>query len=105
MYVSFTRVDTTDQPIENATMVAEEMARWLRDVEGFEGFLLLTREGSALGLTFWESRDVAVRHEPARTKFLERMASVAGVLVEERTEFDVAFAELGPALAAFSKDP
>ena len=94
-----------DQPRENATIVAEEMLRWLRDIEGFEGFMMLTREGTAIGLTFWESREVAVRHEVARKEFLERMMSVAGVQVEERAEFDLAFAELGPALAAFAQGP
>ena len=31
MFVSFTRASTGDQPIENATMLAEEMHGWLRD--------------------------------------------------------------------------
>jgi hypothetical protein len=29
-------VKTSDQPIENATVVAEEMLRWLREIEGFK---------------------------------------------------------------------
>ena len=53
MYVSLTRVKTADQPIENATIVAEEMLRWFREMEGFEGLLMLSREGTTLGLTFW----------------------------------------------------
>ena len=56
MYVSLTRAKTTGQPMENATIVAEEMVRWLRDIEGFEGFLMLTSDGTAVGLSFWESR-------------------------------------------------
>jgi hypothetical protein len=102
VYVSLTRVDTTDQPIENATIVAEEMLRWLRDIDGFEGFLMLTAERTALGLTFWESRDVADRHQVARAEFVDRITSVAGVQIEERSEFEVAFAELGPALTGFT---
>ena len=103
MYVSFTRVNTADQPIENAAIVAEEMLRWLRDIEGFEGFLMLSREGTSVGLTFWESREVADRHRVARMEFLNRMTSVADVDVEERTDFEVAFAELGPRLTNFSR--
>lgn len=91
-----------DQPIENAAIVAEEMLRWLREIEGFDGFLMLSREGTTLGLTFWESREVAHRHRVARMEFLNRMTSVADVEVEETTDFEVAFAELGPRLTSFS---
>ena len=102
MYVSFTRVNTADQPSENAVIVAEEMLRWLRDIEGFDGLLIVSREGTTLGLTFWESREIAHRHRVARMQFLERMTSVAGVEVEETSEFEVALAELGPRLTSFS---
>lgn len=95
MYVTLTRVKTSDQPIENATIVAEEMERWLRDIDGFEGFLMLSREGTTVGLTFWESREVAQRHSVVRKQFLDRMTSVAGVEVEERVDYDVTFAHLG----------
>ena len=100
MYVSLTRVSTTDQPIENAAIVAEEMLRWLREIEGFDGFLMLSRAGTTLGFTFWESRDVAERHRVARMQFLDRMTSVAEVQVEETTDFEVAFADLGPRLTS-----
>jgi hypothetical protein len=35
-------------------------------------------------------------------KFVERMSSVAGVQIQERLDFEVAFAELGSRLASFS---
>jgi thiamine phosphate synthase YjbQ (UPF0047 family) len=95
VYVTLTRVKTSDQPIENATIVAEEMERWLRDIDGFEGFLMLSRQGTTVGLTFWESREVAQRHSVVRKQFLDRMTSVAGVEVEERVDYDVTFAHLG----------
>jgi hypothetical protein len=96
VYVSLTRVKTSDQPIENASIVANEMLRWLRDIEGFEGILMLSREGTTVGLTFWQSREVAERHRAARMQFLERMTSVADVQIEEIVDYDVTFAELGP---------
>jgi len=98
VYVSFTRVSTSDQPIENATIVAEEMVRWLRDIEGFDGFLMLSREGTTLGLTFWESREVAERHRVARMQFINRMTSVAEVQIEEMLDFEVTLAHFGPRL-------
>ena len=96
MFVSCTRVKTSDQPIENATIVGEEMERWLREIDGFEGFLILSREGSSLGLTFWQSRDVAERHRVARMEFIERITSIAGLEVEEIEEYELTFAELSP---------
>ncbi len=103
MYVSLTHVKTSDQPIENATIVAEEMLRWFREMEGFEGLLMLSREGTTLGLTFWESREVADRHRVARMQFRDRMTSAAGVEVEETVDYEVTFAHLGPRITDFSK--
>lgn len=96
-----TRVSTPDEPTRNTAIVAEEMERWLRDVEGFEGFLMLWREGTSVGLTFWESREAAERQRALRTEFLERVMAVAGVEVEEIVEYDVAFARLDPRLTDF----
>jgi hypothetical protein len=103
VYVSLTRVKTSDQPISNATIVAEEMLRWLREIEGFEGLLMLSREGTTLGLTFWESAEVAERHRVARMEFLNRMTSVVNVQVEETADYEVTFAQLGPLLTGFTE--
>ncbi|MGE5691523.1 MAG: hypothetical protein ACM33B_13280 [Pseudomonadota bacterium] len=100
MYVTVTTTDTTGEPVENAPIVAEEMERWLREMDGFEGFLVLAREGKALGLAFWQSREVAERHQLARTEFRERMLAIAGVQIEDVVDYEVAFARLGPGLIA-----
>jgi hypothetical protein len=102
VYATLTRAKTSDQPIDNATIVAEEMERWLRDVEGFEGFLMLSREGTSVGVTFWESREAAERQLPLRRQFVERVLSVAGVEIEEIVDYDVTFARLAPLLADFT---
>src|SRR6266480_1701078 len=103
MYVSGARVKTGNEPIENAPIVAEEMHSWLREIDGFEGLLMLSREGSTIGLTFWQSRDVAERHRVARMEFRDRMTSAAGVQVEETVDYEVTFAHLGRRVADFSK--
>ena len=102
MYVYLTRVKTAEQPIENASIVAEEMLTWLREIEGFEGLLMLSRKGTTLGLTFWQSREVAERHRVARMQFIERVTAVADVEVEEMVDFEVAFAHLRPAAMEFT---
>jgi hypothetical protein len=101
VYVTLTRAKVSEQPIENATIVADEIAGWLRDIDGFEGFLMLTTEGSAVGLSFWESRDVAERHRVTRMQFIDRIASVAGVELEESVDYEVAFARLGGLTVGF----
>jgi hypothetical protein len=95
VYVALTRVDTGDQPVENATIVGEEMYRWFRETEGFEGLLLLSTEGTTLGLTFWQNQEVAERHRVARLQFRDRITAAAGVEVEETVDYEVTFARLG----------
>ena len=96
VFVTLTRVKTADQPIGNATIVAEEMQRWLREIEGFEGFLMLSREGTTLGLSFWENRAAAERNRPTRMQFIGRISAVAGVEIEEQSDYEITFARLGP---------
>ena len=98
MHVTVTTADTTGQTIANAAIVAEEMESWLREMEGFEGLLLLVSEGKALGLAFWASREIAEHHAVARAEFRERMLGVAGVRIENVVDYEVAFARFGPRL-------
>jgi hypothetical protein len=100
--VTMNRVKTSAEPIENAAIVADGLQGWLTDVEGFEGLLMLSREGTSVGLTFWESREVAERYRPLRMQFLDRVLSVAGVELEESLDFEVTFARLTPQLLEFA---
>ena len=102
MYVSLMRVNTGDQQIENATIVGEEMLTWLREIDGFEGILVFSREGTTVGLTFWENAEVAERHRVARKRFLDRITSVADLRVEEFVDFEITFAHFGPRMAEFA---
>jgi hypothetical protein len=105
VFVSLTRVKTSDQPLENAAIVADEMRRWLREIEGFEGLVMLSREGTTIGLTFWQNREIADRHRTARMQFVKRMASVVDVEIEEMLELDVMFADVGPLMVNFASSP
>jgi heme-degrading monooxygenase HmoA len=98
MYVSVTRVNTDGLPPETSTIVAQEVHRWLDDIEGFEGFLMLAREGTTLSVSFWESREVAERHRLARAQVRERATAVAGAEIEDVFEYEVVYARLGPRL-------
>jgi hypothetical protein len=94
VHATIVRVSTGDQDISIATIVGEEMLRWLRDLEGFVGSMMLSRTGTTLGVSFWESAEVAERHRVARTEFRERISAVAGVEIEEVEEYEVTFAHV-----------
>jgi hypothetical protein len=96
VHVRFTRVNTANQPIDRATIVAEEMLSWLRDMDGFRGLVTLSREGTTLGLTFWESKEQSDRHLSTRMEFLGRMTDMADVEVAESADYELTFAYLRP---------
>jgi hypothetical protein len=99
VFATVTTTDTGGEPLTSATIIAEEMERWLRDLEGFEGFVLLANEGHALRITFWASREVAERLASTRSQFRERVLSIAGVRIEEVVDYDFAFARFSPGFA------
>ena len=97
MHVSVTRTrDLSQQPLEVATIAGEEMLRWLREIQGFEGLLVLTNEaeGLTLVLTFWESLEVAEEHREARMQLRDSVTAAVDVKVEETVGYEVSFAHL-----------
>jgi SH3-like domain-containing protein len=97
MYAALTRTQgSNEEPIEVATMVGEEMYRWLRDIDGFKGLLVLTnveaRTTSVVAL--WESREIAERHRLAREQLRDRVTAAVDVEVLAAEPYDVAFAAL-----------
>ena len=94
MHVTLVRVSTGDQDISTATVVGEEMLRWLRDLEGFVGSMMLSRPGTTLSLSVWESAEVAERHRTVREEFRERITAIADVEIQEVEEFEVTFAHV-----------
>jgi heme-degrading monooxygenase HmoA len=97
MHVTITRTkDPHGQPMDYATIAAEEMARWLRTIDGFKGLLMLTNEEEreTVVISFWESREVAEEHREARTRLREHVTATVNVEVQDVTDYDLAFAEL-----------
>jgi hypothetical protein len=92
VFASVTRVSTGDLPTDTATVVAQEMMRWFRESEGFEGLMFFSTEGTTLAISFWESREIAERHQQSRMQFRDRISNAVGVTVEETIGYDVAFA-------------
>jgi heme-degrading monooxygenase HmoA len=101
VHVTVTRTKgSPGQPLEVATITGEEMLPWLRQIEGFEGLLMLSNEDDAttLVLSFWTDKEVAERHRVSRTNFREKVTAAAEVTVEDTTDYEVSFADLGPGL-------
>ena len=94
MHATIVRVGTGEQDIATATIVGDEMLRWLSDLEGFVGLLMLSRAGTTLTVTIWESTEVAERHRVVREEFRERISAVAQVEIETVEEFEVTFAHV-----------
>jgi hypothetical protein len=92
VFASVTRVSTGDLQTETATVVAQEMMRWFRESEGFEGLMFLSEEGTTLAISFWESREIAERNRQSRLQFRDRISAAVGVTVEETIGYDVAYA-------------
>jgi heme-degrading monooxygenase HmoA len=103
VYVTVTRTKgQPGQPLEVATIAGEEMLPWLRQIDGFDGLLMLSNEADAttLVITFWKDQEVAERHRAARMRFRDGVTAAAHVTVEEVVDYEVSFAHVGPRLAA-----
>ena len=98
MHVTVTRTrGPIDQPVEIATLAGEEMMPWLGQIQGFEGLLMLSNEndGTTLVISFWESKEVADEHRVARAEFRDRITSTVDVRVEDVSDYELMFADLG----------
>ena len=98
MHATIVRVGTGEQDISTATIVGEEMLRWLRDLDGFVGWMTLSRTGTTLALSLWENAEVAAQHRSVREEFRQRVTAVAGVEIQEVEEFEVTFAHVAALL-------
>ena len=79
-----------------ATMAGETMVEWLRDIEGFQGLLMLSNDdtGTTHVISFWESKEIAERSRVARLKLRDRITSTVSVEVQETEPYEVSFADL-----------
>ncbi len=96
MYATLTTTlgDVTDDMSGIASIAGEAMEEWLREIEGFEGLVMLSdrSSGTTQVITFWESREVAERHEVARMQLRDRITATVSVEVKETQSYDVSFA-------------
>ena len=86
-----------DDMLDVAVMVGETMLGWLRELEGFEGLLMLSDEetGKTHVITFWASAEVAERSRISRLQLRDRITETVSVEVQETRPYTVSFADLG----------
>ena len=86
-----------DDMLEVAQMAGETMLGWLRDVEGFEGIVMLSNEetGTTHVITFWKDAEVAEKSRISRLQLRDRITETVSVEVQETRPYVVSFADLG----------
>ena len=100
MYVGMTTTRGRNEDMVGLARISgETMAPWLREIEGFEGLLMLSSQetGVTQVITFWASREVAEKHAEARRSLRDRITSMVDVEVQETADYELAFADV-PAL-------
>jgi hypothetical protein len=98
MHASMTTTQgTAEDMVALAAMAGETMVEWLRDLDGFEGLVMLSNDetGTTHVISFWKSKEVADRSRVARLRLRDRITSTVSVEVQETEAYDVAFADLG----------
>ena len=86
---------TTEDMVAVAAMAGETMVEWLRDIEGFQGLLMLSSDetGTTHVISFWESAEIAERSRAARLQLRDRITTTVSVEVQETEPYEVAFAD------------
>jgi heme-degrading monooxygenase HmoA len=92
-----TTVGSTEQRdmVAIAAIAGEEMARWLKELDGFVGLIVLSsREtGTTQVVSFWESSEVAESHRASRQRLRDKVIATVDVEVQETTSYEVSFVE------------
>jgi heme-degrading monooxygenase HmoA len=86
--------ERSEDTAEEAVMVGETMVSWLAEIEGFEGFFMLTNDETheVRVIALWDSAETAMKHREARGRLRERVSATVEVELGETTGFDVPFA-------------
>jgi hypothetical protein len=92
MYANVTEVRGSVSDLEaTAGMAAESLLSWLREFDGYKGFIVLADEegGRARFMTFWEDRHALEKSAQGRKQVRERLAKTAGVDIESARAYTV----------------
>jgi hypothetical protein len=92
MYANVTEVRGDVHDFEAiAGMAAESLLTWLREFDGYKGFIVLADEagGMARFMTFWEDLHALERSASGRKEVREQLAKTAGATIESSQPYTV----------------
>jgi hypothetical protein len=96
MHARVTTFEGSPEQIEKGVRVyREDVIPWLRDAEGFRGWIvLLDREaGRSIGLTFWTSSEAARDREESGATLRDEVAEAVGASMRSLEIYEVVAAE------------
>jgi hypothetical protein len=74
-----------------AGMAGESLVSWLRQFDGYKGFIVLSDEesGTARFMTFWADRHALEKSAHGRAQVRDQLAKTAGVDIESARAYTV----------------
>jgi hypothetical protein len=91
----FASMATVKGPVEDfeavVRMAAESLLPWIRQYEGYQGFLVLgdAESGTAHFVTLWENKEALDQSAHGRAQVRERLAKTAGAEIESAGAYGV----------------
>jgi hypothetical protein len=92
---SFATMATVQGPTKDfaevVKMAAESLLPWIRQYEGYEGFVVLgdAESGRAHFVTLWDTMEALEKSAPGRAQVRERLAETAGATIESTGSYTV----------------
>ena len=81
LYASMVTVNGAQQDFDDiATMAGESLLPWIRQFEGYKGFMVIAdaESGAAHFMTLWDSKEALERSAHSRAQVREQLAKTAG---------------------------
>ena len=96
LYASMATVNASVADFEKVTaMAGESLLPWIRQFEGYKGFLVLSDpdSGTAHFMTIWDSREALERSAHSRAQVREQLAKTAGAEIASAGAYTVLLAD------------
>jgi hypothetical protein len=92
LYASMVTVNGAMEDFDNiATMAGESLLPWIRQFEGYKGFIVLANNetGAAHFMTLWDSLEAVEKSAHSRAQVRDQLAKTAGAEIESAGAYRV----------------
>jgi heme-degrading monooxygenase HmoA len=96
LFVSMATVNGPPEDFDKiATMAGESLLPWIRQFEGYKGFMVLAdpESGTAHFMTLWESREALEKSAHSRKQVREQLAQTAGAEIASAGAYSVVLSD------------